>query len=70
MARTLAACIEAGGPVPCPGPWEHPYGHPANEPPPEVESTAGIPEWAGIVGVLVLVAIIALVARRRASARA
>ncbi len=70
MARTLAACIEAGGPVPCPGPWEHPYGHPANEPPPEVESTAGIPEWAGVVGVLVLVAIIALVARRRASARA
>jgi len=70
MARTLAACIEAGGPVPCPGPWEHPYGHPANELPPEPEGTAGIPEWFGVVAALLLLAVVGLFARRRATSSA
>jgi tetratricopeptide (TPR) repeat protein len=70
MAQTLAVCLEAGGPIPCPGPWEHPYGHPANEPPPEPEGTVGIPEWAAILGFLVLAGAAVLLARRRAASRA
>ena len=70
MARTLAACIEAGGPIPCPGPWEHPYGHPANEAPPEPEGTAGIPTWWAWVGLGVLLLLAgALVSRRGASSK-
>ena len=67
MADGLAACIEKGGPIPCPGPWEHPYGHPANQPATDPDAPSLEP-WLGAAAALIALVLACLVWRRRRAA--
>jgi len=68
MRDRLAVCVEKGGPIPCPGPWEHPYGHEANismaDLVPEAQGPGPLP-WAGVMVLGIIVTVLGLRRRRR-----
>ncbi|MEE2780050.1 MAG: tetratricopeptide repeat protein [Myxococcota bacterium] len=68
MRDRLAVCVADEGPIPCPGPWEHPYGHPANlsmaDLVPEAQGPGPLP-WAGVVVLGIIVTVLGLRRRRR-----
>ena len=69
MRSTLAACIERGDPIPCPGPWEHPYGHPANHIPGQTPDTVEGPGPLAYLGVVILGLVVTVVGLRRKKRR-
>ncbi len=67
MAELLGACVEAGAPIPCVGPWEHPRGDPANTLASSTEGGGPTPLVWGLIalGALALLGLGAALLRRR-----